>query len=214
MKAIMGCNGYTLDFPVKHPHPEDDWGFIGFEGDYLPGQWFVGHSGSMEKDSSEFWSFQIGKWDMWNRAATWNTPSVKLIGNMLREDRRVNSLSPTEMEIFDCRNPYTFSVDEEGRVIPNIVTFREGEKAAIREKVSTLPEFTFLQEAMQSIFDRMVEMLRRASHAVLEDQLNYCVSISLFNIRSILLDSMVDKGILTVPAEPAISTVAMQLIVK
>ena len=212
--CIMGCNGYTLDFPVKHPHPEDDWGFIGFEGDSLPGQWFVGHSGSMEKDSSEFWSFQIGKWDMWNRAATWNTPSVKLIGNMLREDRRVNSLSPTEMEIFDCRNPYTFSVDEEGRVIPNIVTFREGEKAAIREKISTLPEFTSLQEAMQSIFDRMVEMLRRASHAVLEDQLNYCVSISLFNIRSILLDSMVDKGILTVPAEPAISTVAMQLIVK
>ena len=151
---------------------------------------------------------------MWFRAATWNSPAVRLIGEMIREGRGVDTLTPTEKEIFDRRNPYTFSIDEEGRVIPNIITFRGGEKEAIREQVSALPEFAALQEAMQTVFDRAVEMLRKEGHAVLEDQLDYCVTMTMFDIRSILLDSMVDKGILTIPAEPAISTVAMELIVK
>ena len=213
-ECIMACKGYTLDFPVKHPHPDDTWGFVGYEGNYLPDQWFVGHTGSMDDDYTEFWSFQIGKWNMWNRAATWNSPAVRLIGEMIREGRGVDTLTPTEKEIFDRRNPYTFSINEEGRVIPNIVMFRGGEKEAIREQVSALPEFAALQEAMQTVFDRAVEMLRKEGHAVLEDQLNYCVTMTMFDIRGILLDAMVDKGILTIPAEPAISTVAMELIVK
>ena len=40
-ECIIGCKGYTLNFPVKHPHPDDTWGFIGYEGNYLPDQWFV-----------------------------------------------------------------------------------------------------------------------------------------------------------------------------
>ncbi len=213
--CIEDCDGYTLDFPVKHAHPDNNWGFVGYEGNSLPDQWFVGHSGSMDSDSTQFWSYQIGKWDMWNRAATWNTPTIKLIGEMIRTDKRVHELTATEKAIFDDRrNPYTFSIDEEGRVIPNIVTFRDGEKESIRKQVSALPEFAALQEAMQTVFNRTVEMLRKEGHTVLEDQLNYCVTMSLFDIRGILLDSMVDKGILEIPAEPAISTVAMELIVK
>ena len=212
--CIEDCDGYTLDFPVKHAHPDDNWGFVGYEGNSLPDQWFVGHSGSMDSDSTQFWSYQIGKWDMWNRAATWNSPAIKLIGDMIREGRRVDTLTPTEQEIFDCRNPYTFSISEDGLVIPNIITFRGEEKETIRREIAALPEYASLQESVQAVFDRMVAMLRREGHAVLEDQLPYCASSTMWKCRGILLDSMVDKGILEIPAEPAISTVAMQLIVK
>ena len=126
----------------------------------------------------------------------------------------MNTLTTTEKEIFDRRNPYTFSIDENGKVIPNIVTFRGGEKEAIRAKISALPEYAALQAQTQAVFDRMVALLRREGHAVLEDQLPYCASSTMWKIRGILLDSMVDRGILTIPAEPAISTVAMELIVK
>ena len=126
----------------------------------------------------------------------------------------MNTLTPTEKEIFDRRNPYTFSVDGDGKVIPNILTFRRGEQTAIRAKIAELPEYAALQEAAQAVFDRMVALLRREGHAVLEDQLPYCASSSMWKIRPILLDSMVDKGILEIPAEPAISTVAMKLTVK
>ena len=213
-QLVRGCKGHTHEFPLKHKHPDDSWGFIGYEGKGIEEEWFLGQTGSMMGDGTEFWSYQIGKWDMWDRAATWNSPAIKLIGEMIAEDRSVNTLTTTEKEIFDRRNPYTFSINEEGRVIPNIVMFRGGEKEAIREQVSALPEFAALQEAMQTVFDRAVEMLRKEGHAVLEDQLNYCVTMTMFDIRGILLDSMVDKGILTIPAEPAISTVAMELIVK
>ena len=213
-QLVFDCRGYTLDFPVKHKHPDDSWGFIGYEGAGIEEEWFVGQTGSMMGDGTEFWSYQIGKWDMWNRAATWNSPAIKLIGELISEGRSVNTLTPTEQEIFDRRNPYTVSVTEDGRVIPNIITFRGNEKEAIRRKIAALPTYASLQEAMQTVFDRVVALLRREGHAVLEDQLPYCASSAMWKIRGILLDSMVDKGILMIPAEPAISTVAMELIVK
>ena len=211
-QLVHGCQGHTHDFPVKHKHPDDSWGFIGYEGEGIEEEWFVGHSGSML--GTTFWSYQIGKWDMWDRAATWSSPAIKLIGELISEDRSVNTLTPTEKEIFDRRNPYTFSVNEDGKVIPNIVTFRGGEKEAIRAKISALPEYAALQAQTQAVFDRMVALLRREGHAVLEDQLPYCASSTMWKVRSILLDSMVDKGILEIPAEPAISTVAMELTVR
>ncbi|MBQ1982321.1 MAG: hypothetical protein II229_03760, partial [Clostridia bacterium] len=171
-------------------------------------------TGSMMENDTQFWSYQIGKWDMWNRAATWNSPAIKLIGELISEGRSVNTLTPTEQEIFDRRNPYTFSIGEDGRVIPNIIAFRGNEKEAIRREIAALPTYASLQEAMQTVFDRVVALLRREGHAVLEDQLPYCASSTMWKIRGILLDAMVDKGILTIPAEPAISTVAMELIVK
>ena len=213
-QLVRNCKGHTYEFPVKHKHPNDSWGFIGYEGEGIEEEWFVGQTGSMMETGTQFWSYQIGKWDMWNRAATWNSPAIKLIGEMIAEDRSMNTLTTTEKEIFDRRNPYTFSIDENGKVIPNIVTFRGDEKDAIRAKISALPEYAALQAQTQAVFDRMVALLRREGHAVLEDQLPYCASSTMWKIRGILLDSMVDKGILAIPAEPAISTVAMELIVK
>ncbi len=213
-QLVRGCKGHTHEFPLKHKHPDDSWGFIGYEGEGIEEEWFVGQTGSMMETGTQFWSYQIGKWDMWNRAATWNSPAIKLIGEMIAEDRSVNTLTTTEKEIFDRRNPYTFSIDENGKVIPNIVTFRGDEKDTIRAKISALPKYAALQAQTQAVFDRMVALLRREGHAVLEDQLPYCASSTMWKIRGILLDSMVDRGILTIPAEPAISTVAMELIVK
>ncbi|MBO5511250.1 MAG: RNA polymerase sigma factor [Clostridia bacterium] len=211
-QCVRGCKGHTHEFPVKHKHPNDSWGFIGYEGEGIEEEWFVGHSGSML--GTTFWSYQIGKWDMWDRAATWSSPAIKLIGELISEDRSVNTLTPTEKEIFDRRNPYTFSVNEDGKVVPNIITFRGEEKEAIRAKITALPGYAALQASAQAIFDRMVELLRREGHAILEEQLPYCASSTMWKVRSILLDSMVDKGILEIPAEPAISTVAMELTVR
>lgn len=213
-QLVRGCKGYTHEFPVAHKHPDDSWGFIGYEGEGIEEEWFVGQTGSMMETGTQFWSYQIGKWDMWNRAATWNSPAIKLIGDMIREGRRADTLTPTEQEIFDRRNPYTFSVNEDGKVVPNIITFRGEEKEAIRREIAALPGYASLQESVQVVFDRMVALLRREGHAVLEDQLPYCASSTMWKVRSILLDSMVDKGILEIPAEPAISTVAMELTVK
>lgn len=213
-QLVHGCQGHTHDFPVKHKHPDDSWGFIGYEGEGIEEEWFVGQTGSMMETGTQFWSYQIGKWDMWDRAATWSSPAIKLIGDMIREGRRADTLTPTEQEIFDRRNPYTFSIGEDGRVIPNIITFRGEEKETIRREIAALPEYASLQESVQAVFDRMVAMLRREGHTILEDQLPYCASSTMWKCRGILLDSMVDKGILEIPAEPAISTVAMALTVK
>ena len=213
-RHINQCNGHTWSSPIPHKHPQDTWGFIGFEGDRLPDTWFVGYSGSVSQTGPEIWSYQIQKWNMYERGMTWSTPTIQLISEMILQDRRAGSLTPTEKEIFDRRGPHTFSLDEEGRVIPNLITFRKGEQTAIHEKIVALPEYAALQEDVQAIFDRIVEMLRREGHEVLSDQLHYCASMILCDLRSILLDALVDKGILTVPENPEASTVAMALYAK
>ena len=130
---------------------------------------------------------------MYERGMTWSTPTIQLISEMILQDRRVDSLTPTEKEIFDRRGPHTFSIDEEGRVIPNLITFRKYEQTTIHKKIAALP---------------------REGHEVLADQLHYCASMIMCDIRHILLDRMVDKGILTVPENPEASTVAMALYAK
>ena len=213
-KCIEQCNGYTENSFIQHKHPRDNWGFIGYEGNGVPGMWFVGHTGSTSEAGPEIWSYQIRKWNMWERGMTWTTPTIQLISEMILQDRRVDSLTPTEKEIFDRRNPHTFSIDEEGRVIPNLITFRKWQQTAIHEKIDALPEYTVLQADTQAIFDRIVDMLRREGHEVLSTQLPYCASITMFDIRHILLDRMVNQGILTVPENPETSTVAMALYAK
>ncbi|MBQ9151554.1 MAG: RNA polymerase sigma factor, partial [Clostridia bacterium] len=76
-QCVHGCKGHTHEFPVKHAHPDDSWGFIGYEGEGIEEEWFVGQTGSMMETGTQFWSYQIGKWDMWNRAATWSSPAIK-----------------------------------------------------------------------------------------------------------------------------------------
>ena len=98
-------------------------------------------------------------------------------------------------------------------MIPDVITYR-GKRSAVFAPIKAHPEYPILQADMQAVFDRLVELLRREGHAVLEDQLPYCASMRLCDIRHLLLDALVDKGILKIPAEPAISTVAMALTVK
>lgn len=213
-QCIFRCDGYTCDFPVKHTHPQDTWGFVGFEGGTQPGEWFIGHSGAMADTRTDFWSYQIGKWNMWNRAAVWNGEATQLLGELIRTGRSVSTLSDVEKRLWDKVNGRIVHADGDGKVIPDVVTFRGDELATVHAKVKEHPEYPALQAGMQAVFDRVVEILRRESHAVLEDQLPYCASMRLCDTRHLLIDALVDKGVLPIPTEPDKSTVAMQLIVR
>ena len=208
------CNGYTLEFPIKHTHPGDNWGFIGYEGSGIEGEWFVGHSGASMDEHTNFWTYEIQKWNMWKRAAVLKDSAIALVGDLIRNGRSIKTLSDTEKRLWDKVNGRIVHADENGYVIPDVITFHRGEQTAIFEKLMQHPEHAALQADMQAFFDRVKELLRREGHAVLEDQLPYCASAHLWHPRAMLLDALVDSGILTVPADPDKSTVAMALYIK
>ena len=67
------------------------------------------------------------------------------------------------------------------------------------------------EQADPTLNRRWAASLKAQGHAVLEDQLPFCTSAHLWQPRAMLLDALVDNGILTVPADPDRSTVAMAL---
>lgn len=208
------CDGYTMAFPIKHTHPGDNWGFIGYEGSGVEGTWFVGHSGAGMDEHTDFWTYQIQKWNMYDRAAVLEGDAIALVGDLIRNGRSIETLTDTEKRLWDKVNGRIVHADENGYVIPDVITFHSGEQTAIFEKLMLHPEHAALQADMQAFFDRVKELLRRESHAVLEDQLPYCTSAHLWQPRTMILDALVDSGILTVPADPDKSTVAMTLHIK
>ena len=208
------CDGHTMEFPIKHTHPGDNWGFIGYAGVGVEDEWFVGHSGACIDQRTDFWTYEIRKWNMYRRAAVLEGDAIALIGDLIRSERSIETLTDTEKRLWDKVNGRIVHADESGRVVPDVITFRRGEQTAIFEKIMAHPEHAALQADMQAFFDRVKELLRREGHAVLEDQLPYCTSAHLWQPRAMLLDALVDNGTLTVPADPDKSTVAMALYVK
>ena len=208
------CDGYTMEFPVKHTHPGDNWGFIGFEGNGVEGDWFVGHNGYGIDEHTSFWTYDIQKWNMQRRAAVPEGDAIALVGDLIRKGRSIETLTDTEKRLWDTVNGRIVHADENGRVIPDVITFHRGEQTAIFEKLMAHPEHDALQADMQMVFNRIQALLRREGHAILEDQLPFCTSAHLWQPRAMLLDALVDNGILTVPSDPDRSTVAMALYLK
>ena len=208
------CDGYTMEFPVKHTHPGDNWGFIGFEGNGVEGDWFVGHNGYGIDEHTSFWTYDIHKWNMRRRAAVPEGDAIALVGDLIRKERSIETLTDTEKRLWDTVNGRIVHADENGRVIPDVITFHRGEQTAIFEKLMAHPEHDALQADMQMVFNRIQALLRREGHAILEDQLPFCTSAHLWQPRAMLLDALVDNGILTVPSDPDRSTVAMALYLK
>ena len=211
---VSHCDGYTMEFPVKHTHPGDNWGFIGFEGNGVEGDWFVGHNGYGIDEHTSFWTYDIQKWNMRRRAAVPEGDAIALVGDLIRKGRSIETLTDTEKRLWDTVNGRIVHADENGRVIPDVITFHRGEQTAIFEKLMAHPEHAALQADMQMVFDRIQALLRREGHAILEDQLPFCTSAHLWQPRAMLLDALVDNGILTVPSNPDRSTVAMALYLK
>ena len=207
----LHCDGYTMEFPVKHTHPGDSWGFIGFEGNGVEGDWFVGLNGYGFDEHTSFLTYDIHKWNMRRRAAVPEGDAIALVGDLIRKGRSIETLTDAEKRLWDTVNGYIVHADENGRVIPDVITFHRGEETAIFEKLMAHPEHAALQADMQMVFDRIQALLRREGHAILEDQLPFCTSAHLWQPRAMLLDALVDNGILTVPADPDRSTVAMAL---
>ena len=211
---VSHCDGYTMEFPVKHTHPGDNWGFIGFEGNGVEGDWFVGHNGYGIDEHTSFWIYDIRKWNMQRRAAVPEGDAIALVGDLIRKGRSIETLTDTEKRLWDTVNGRIVHADENGRVIPDVITFHRGEQTAIFEKLMAHPEHDALQADMQMVFNRIQALLRREGHAILEDQLPFCTSAHLWQPRAMLLDALVDNGILTVPSDPDRSTVAMALYLK
>ncbi len=198
------CTGYTLKPSMEHKRPQETWGFIGFEGDVLPGNWCIGHNG-YGMDPCELWTYVYFRPDRpINRNGLpidWDAPLF--LRDLLLSKRPIAELSDTEHRTWHtlCDDTRIAHIGEDGCAVVNVPVVPYGGFGRIYEAMLDHPNGPALQSAMQVLFDRIVSTLARESHEVLQVQLPYCASMHLLDMRAVLTDALLSRNVLSLPEE-------------
>ncbi len=211
------CKGYTMEAGIKHKHPNESWGFVGFEGDGIPGQWCISHNGCGHDEAPSLWNYVFHRPDLpfADISRHFSGDEPLFMQELLAAGRPIDTLSKS-----DLRNWRHVSetlgiahVGADGCAVCDIPICPHGSFGAIYRELLSLPAGRALQAATQALFDRIVGILGRESHEVLRVQLPYCASMHLFNIRAALIDALLERDHLTVPAHTGAAPIVAYLTV-
>lgn len=202
----VGINGY-----FKRPN-KGDWGFMGQElHNLISDRSFVNHNLSLSKSCS--WG-QFAVVDMGFQATYIDSVTLNFIGEILKNERRVDSFNVSENEIWKSISGKYVHAAADGTVIPDMIVFRDGAEKKMMELISSHPSAVKLKEQLGNLFAEIREVLKRRSNPVLHETLDYYVTTFMFGVRGMLINDAVASGVLTVPDDPAKSNAGMYLIIK
>ena len=210
--CITELDGYQIEWPEKRENGES-WGFIGFEKSDLPENCSMGHNGN-GTERGMFWAYKIGDYGMWDRAGEMKYMEVLLLADLIRNHRKIDSLTDSERNIWQTIEHRFAHIDDNGTIIPDILVAEEGALGKLYALFRKHPLFDTIMENIQSAFDKTIELLKGAGSEVLYRQLSYAASMQILNIRMMMVHDEVESGRLLVPPEPQKSTVAMYMEMK
>ncbi len=201
--------GFHIYCPEMHTNG-DNWGFVGYENkeSCLPERIRMGQNGS-GNGKDMFWAYGL-----WNRAGEMRFHEVLLLADIVRNSRKLSSLTTSEQSLWKEIDGKFAHADESGNIIPDILVADTKAFEKIHSLITAHPLFPQVLANMQEAFDACVEVLRARSHPAIADQLAYCASMEILDIRMMTVHDEVDAGRLTLPENPKTSTVAMCLHLK
>ncbi len=202
--------GYDIRWPLERADKRETWGFVGYESCQLPETIHMSHNGC-GTEREILWTYRICDYDLARFADRLWSDHTALLADLLRNDRRINSLSEPEKSLWLPLDGRCAHADEEGRVLPDILVFHAGDSGKLHEIFEGHPLYAETQSRIQASFDAIVELLRQNSCEVLHKQLTYCASMEILAIRMMTLHDLVASGRLIVPENPKDSAVTMAL---
>lgn len=210
--CVEQLNEYNINWPEKRENGEC-WGFIGFEKVELPENCVMGNNGN-GSEKAMFWAYKISDYDMWNRMGEMGYNQVLLLGDLIKNKRRISTLTESEKEIWDGINGKFAHNGEEGIVIPDILVFENKTMDEINAAIKRHTLYGAIMQNIKTAFDKTVDILKKNSTDVLGNQLAYCASMQILQLRMMTVHDEVESKKLIVPEDPAHSTVAMCIVVK
>lgn len=213
--CIKKVDGYQLEWPDRRENGET-WGIIGYESVRLPERCFTGHSGC-GTGVAMFWKYEFDDYNMWKRAGGMGAREAQLLADVLKNKRRLSSLSESELEIWKDKRGIEGRFAHEGTdgtVVPDILIFTNNALYEIQEAISDHSSFGALLQNVQSAFDGTADILKESNIDVLRTQLQYCASMEIAALRMMAIHDEVESGRLTVPDDPGRSTAAMWLVMQ
>lgn len=198
--------------PVVRENGET-WGFVGYEATELPESTMMGHNGTAN-DTAMFWAYKISDYNMWDRAGEMKYEEVILLGNMVKHGRKPADLTQTERSKWEGINGKFAHLDENGKVVPDMVVLEGDAESKLDDILRSHPLFEQVKAYYQKAHDGLIALYKENSNPLLHEQLAYYAAMDMCNTRMMAIHDEVNAGRLTVPADPEKSTVAMSLMIK
>lgn len=200
--SMCFADGFTTDFPVTHKHENDTWGFIGFESgaqlNPYPDFNHCGNGGENNAGITQYGGLSSVKLTDVSRLPN-NYMLVGLLGEIVRQNRRLSTLSDVERNLWEKIITLGIAKEENDRCVLNTVAFSlaNQERGLMQDWWKAHPTWPTLVSFMQKAFDDTKAILQRYANPILEEQMNYCTTMLLHGTRGMAIKGLMDSGILT-----------------
>ncbi len=185
------------------------WGFIGYEVADIPPDGFVMGKNGVGDNFSHFYAYE-----MWNRPVLMTWEGVMLMGECLRNDRRITDFSNSEKRLWLEIDGKSAHADAEGRIIPDIPVVSNKQLEQIFTLLRNHKNYdTFMQNGLD-VYQKLKGILKEYSHAVLHRQLGYHIKMEMCGMRGMAVYDLAVNGFLQLPADPNKSTLGMYFILN
>ncbi|MCL2404428.1 MAG: RNA polymerase sigma factor [Defluviitaleaceae bacterium] len=199
--SMCFADGFTTDFPVKHKHEHDTWGFIGFESgaklNHYPDFNHCGNGGENNACITEYGGLSSVKLAS-QSCLPHNYMLVGLLGEILRQKRSISGLSDVERNLWQTIIELGIAKEVNDRCILNTVTFTYTgqERGLMQGWWKAHSAWAALMQLMQKAYDDTKAILRRYANPILEEQINYCTTMLLHGTRGMAIQGLLDSSVL------------------
>ena len=204
--------GRSIYEPPKRANGES-WGFVGYEWDGRPERFAMGHNGTGSK-GNHFWAYKYNGYSMWDQCGEMAWEGVMLIGECLRNHRKVTDFSDSEKRLWRDIDGKFAHADENGEVIPDILVMTGQQLEEIHRLLKEHKNYPALIEYTTAAYHRVKELFKKYSHKVLHNSLDYYIFMEMCQMRMMAVHDLVDNGFLQLPADPSKSTLGMHFILN
>lgn len=228
--CMKKSKSYTIDFPEKRANGEE-WGIMGFEQAELPEYCAFGQnavasprttkrteSGADSKTptpaESVFWFYKMDEYGLWDRDTAIPPADVLFLGDIIQNSRNLASFSASEtVQWYNIENRFAHA-DSAGNIIPDILVMYYDDLDKIGHMWNSHPLFEKVLDNIETTFAETLKILRQNANPILHDQLAYCTSMHMLDLRTITVHDELNCGRLTLPKDPEHSKIAMWLVLE
>ncbi len=191
----------------------ENWGFVGTEVVTIPERTVMGHNGC-GNEKNMFWTYKYDDYGMWDQCGEAKYDWVMLLGDIIRNGRKVSSFAENENVVWENINGKYAHADETGRVIYDILVFKDDDMDKIHDIFLKHKNYEPLIKNCQAAYDRIEEIFKKYSHKVLHDNIGYNIRMEMYAIRMMAVHDLVEENYLELPKEPDKSSLGMHFILS
>lgn len=163
---------------------------------------------------SIFWFYKLEEYGLWDRDTALTPADVLFLGDVIRNSRNLASFSASEtVQWHNIENRFAHA-DSAGNIIPDILVMYHDDLKKIKHMWNSHPLFEKVVDNIETTFDETLKILRQNANPILHDQLAYCTSMHMLDLRTITIHDEINSGRLTPPNDPEHSRAAMWLVLE